>query len=274
MRTLRTCALLLVVLGLARAQDAAPGFEPTLRLEKPRYVLGEDVRFWVGMRSTSDQPIPEQVMNSPCRLRVTDPHGSSRTRVVPPSIDRLARAREWHGAMDLDQKIEAGAYRLVWECSNQQTRPVRLTVEQNAVLDQIEAKFSFERTARVKMDTSVSVVLSVVNHSPYTISFPQPGTVGGEVSVGAIREEPYSYDIKLYPEARTSPAAAKPEIYTWDTSSAVHAVILQPGGRLERTFFVEDAYSFDQPGKYRVMFSTVLQILVGAKDGPFGAMCP
>jgi len=49
----------------------------TLRLEKSKYLLGETVRFWVGVRSTNGRPIREEVINRPCTFIITKPDGSA-----------------------------------------------------------------------------------------------------------------------------------------------------------------------------------------------------
>lgn len=266
--------LLLLPCSQAWAQEAGPGFEATLRLEKSAYVLGESVRFWVGVRSTNGRPIPEEVRNKPCRLFITKPDRSAETVSVAPALDQLLRATEHEGAMGLGDKVEAGRYVLVWECSNQRTAPVELTVEKNPILDQIKTEFRFERTGAIKMGTSVPVIMRVENNSGYTIRFPQRGAMGEEVSVGAIREEPYSYSMTFYPDSKLSHSTSSPLTYTWDVATEIPSVVLRPGEHFEQTFLFEDAYSFDQPGNYRVMFSTVLQVLVGEKDGPFARICP
>ena len=98
--------------------------------------------------------------------------------------------------------------------------------------------------------------------------------MGEEVSVGAIREEPSSYWMGFYPDSKLSHSKIAPLTYTWDVAADIPSVVLQPGEHFEQMFLFEDAYSFDQPGNYRLMVSTVLQVLVGEKDGPFVRICP
>ena len=118
------------------AQEAMPDFEPTLRLEKPLYVLGEQVRFWVGIRAVDHRPVPEKVVDSPCTLFVTKPDGPTESRSVGPPLDRILGAG-YEGGMGLGDTIQPGKYVLVWECSKQKTKPVELTVEENAIIDQV-----------------------------------------------------------------------------------------------------------------------------------------
>jgi len=57
------------------SENGAAGVEPVLRLDKPRYVLGETIRFWVGESSKDSTGIPES-LRTPCRLSITTPVGA------------------------------------------------------------------------------------------------------------------------------------------------------------------------------------------------------
>lgn len=119
------------------------------------------------------------------------------------------------------------------------------------------------------MGSSVLVALNVINNSPYPIRFPEPGVEGAEVSVGVIRESPSSSTtMTFYPARELSHFRSAPLTHTWDVAPGIPSVVLKPGERFDQKFFFEHAYSFDQPGKYKAMISTVLQVLVGEKSGP------
>jgi len=267
-------AFLLFTAGQVWTQDANPGYVATLRLEKPRYLLGETLRFWVGMRSTNGRPIPEEVINRPCTLFIAKPDGSTDTQTVGPAPDRILGATVSEGGMGLGDKIQPGKYVLVWECSGHKTKPVELFVEKNEIFGQVRTEFRFERAGTIKMGTSLPVTLRVENNSLYTIRFPERGVDGAEISVGAIRENPSSYNMTFYPAEKLSPSTISASTYTWDVAAEIPTVVLKPGEHFEQKFLFEDAYKFDQPGKYKVMFSTVLQVLVGEKNGPFAQVCP
>ena len=247
--------MLSLAYGQAWTQGAKPSFEATLRLEKSVYVLGEAVRFWVGVRSTNGHPIPEEVRNNPCRLFVTKPDRSTETLIFAPALDRILGATGTEGGIRLDTSME-GTYVLVWECSNQKTVPVELSVEKNEIFDEVKTEFKFERSGTIRMGTSIPVIMRVENNSAYPIRFPQRGAMGEEVSVGAIREEPSSYWMGFYPDSKLSPSTIAPLTYTWDVAADIPSVVLQPGEHFEQMFLFEDPYSFDQPGNYRLMVST------------------
>src|SRR6266404_4826106 len=95
-----TCSavvLLLMLIGDAQistpmAQTKAPGgvagIQPVLRLEKPRYVLGESIRFWVGVSPKNSSIIPQE-FRKPCSLTITKPDGTTKTQSVGWPIDGI-----------------------------------------------------------------------------------------------------------------------------------------------------------------------------------------
>src|SRR5260370_40842966 len=57
-------------------QGTGAGLHPVLRLAKAKYLLGESIRFWVGVEvETPGGVIPLQ-LRKPCSLEITKPDGS------------------------------------------------------------------------------------------------------------------------------------------------------------------------------------------------------
>jgi len=54
------------------AQSAAAAIHPVLRLEKPKYLLGESIRFWVGVEVEPPGVIP-RALRAACSLEITRP---------------------------------------------------------------------------------------------------------------------------------------------------------------------------------------------------------
>jgi hypothetical protein len=126
----------------ARSQDKAEGIEPVLRLEKPKYVLGEGIRFWVGVKPKDSPVIPEK-FRKPCLLTITKPDGTIEKQAVGRPADG-PMDRGWYGGWGFGKdEVTAGTYILVLDCAGEQTKPVELTVERNNLLDQIKAQFLF-----------------------------------------------------------------------------------------------------------------------------------
>ncbi|PYT95301.1 MAG: hypothetical protein DMG36_02640, partial [Acidobacteria bacterium] len=110
------------------SQNERRGIEPVLRLEKPRYIAGEAIRFWVGVKPKNLSTIPQELqeLRKPCSLSVTRPDGTQRVDSVGWPVDGIVGA-EWSGGWGFgDEKVEPGVYVLVLECSGQKTAPLEL----------------------------------------------------------------------------------------------------------------------------------------------------
>jgi len=260
-------------LAQTRAPGEVAGIQPVLRLEKPRYVLGESIRFWVGV-SPKNSSVILQESRKPCSLTITKPDGTTNTQPVGWPIDGTVGGA-WYGGWGFgDDGVEVGSYILVLNCAGEKTAPLELIVERNDISDQIKAEFCFERSGVIKMGTPVPVTLTVQNDSENTMRFPQRGAMGEGVSLTVVRDEPAFHSAFFYPSEKLSDSMVMPDTYTWDVASEVPSVVLKPGEHFEQHFSLEEAYSFDQPGNYEVTFATVLAVLVGGKNGPFADLCP
>src|SRR5260370_15566492 len=255
------------------SENGPAGVEPVLRLEKPRYVEGEALRCWDGVKPKNATVIPAELWK-PCSLSTTKPDGTRRVDAVAWPKDGML-GHGWAGGWGFgEEKVEPGRYLLILECSGEKTPPVELTVEQSEILDQIKAEFRFERDGAITKGTRVPVVLAVQNGSQAIIRFPQRGAMMEGVSLKIVRKEPASQSALFFPWEKLSNSSVMPDTYTWDVASEVPSVVLQPGEHFEQRFLLENAYAFEQAGEYEVSFGTVLSVLVGEKNGPFGDLCP
>ena len=259
--------------SLNNAQNSTPlrYVTPILRLEKPKYLLGEAIRFWIGVQPKNSSVIPQEAWK-PCSLEITKPDGSTETQSVGWPTDGTPD-HGWSGGRGFADS-HAGSYTLVLECAGEKTKPLELVVEKNSLFDQIRAEFRFERPGVVDMATPVSVVLTVQNNSPHTIQFPQRGAMSEGISLRVIRDDPPFQSDFFFPWEKLATSNALPDTYTWEVASDIPSVVVKPGEHFEQHFALEDAYSFDQPGNYEVTFSTVLSVLVGDAAGPFAELCP
>jgi hypothetical protein len=235
--------LLLISPNYALTQDKAAGIEPVIRLEKPQYVLGEAIRFWIGVKP-KDSPVIAQEFRTPCSLAITKPDGTIEKQAVGWPVDG-PMDRGWLGGWGFGKdEVTAGTYILVLDCAGEQTKPLDLAVERNNLLDQINAQFVFERSGTVNMGTRIPVTLTVQNNSEYTIRFPERGVVGEGVGVGVVRDDPkFHYDL-FYPWEKLSSSPFSFDTYSWDVTATIPSVVLKPGEHFVQHFSVEDAYSF------------------------------
>jgi len=263
----------LLAAHLSWSQDAPTNMQPTLRLEKPKYLIDEAIRFWVGVEVKGPRAIPRE-LQKPCALSITKPSGTVQVQAVDWPTDGDG-SHGWEGGAGLgDDEIEVGNYTLAFECSGIRTRLLQLTVEKSDVTTKVSAGFHFERSGAIIMGSSVPVVLIVRNNSPYPIQFPQRGIGGEGVSIFVTRREPRFDSAFFYPWEKLSHSSASFDSYTWDAAATVPSVVLKGGEQFEQRFALEEAYRFDQPGNYEVEFSTVLSLLIGEKNGAFAEVCP
>ena len=255
------------------SENGAAGVIPVLRMEKPRYVEGEAIRFWVGVRPKNSTVIPYELWN-PCSLSITKPDGARRVESVAWSVDGMLD-HGWSGGWGFgEEKVGPGRYLLVLECAGEKTPPLELIVERSEILDQIKAEFRFEREGAVTRGNQVPVVLAVQNNSQAIIRFPHRGAMMEGVSLTIVRKEPALQSALFFPWEKLSHSSVMPDMYTWDVASEIPSVVLQPGEHFQQRFLLGDAYSFDQAGDYEIRFDTVLSVLVGEKNGEFADLCP
>jgi hypothetical protein len=111
---LTVCAVLLLMTSWSAREQGAGGIEPILRLEKPRYIAGEAIRFWLGVKPKNTPTIPEE-LRKPCSLGVTKPDGTRRVQSVGWPLDGMVE-QGWSGGWGIgDEMVEPGVYVLVLE---------------------------------------------------------------------------------------------------------------------------------------------------------------
>jgi hypothetical protein len=277
-RSSRLPALLLagVLAFIALAVIDASGqgtalIHPVLRLEKPKYLLGESIRFWVGVESERSAVIPLG-LRKPCSLIITKPDGSTELQTVLWPLDGNP-GQGWLGGWGIKAE-EVGPYSLELECSGQRTARIPMIVEADAISSEIRATFEFENSGPIKIGARIPVVFSVTNDSAFLIRFPQRGVMMEGVSVSVTRESPpYSADF-FYPWQKLTQFPLSPDTYTWNVADKLPSITLEPGKRFDQRLSLEYAYQFEEPGNYRVTFSSVVSVLVGDEQGPFANFCP
>ena len=256
----------------ATSQDGPPGLQPVLRLEKPRYIEGESIRFWVGVKPNNSAKIPQE-LRKPCSLSVSKPDGTEREESVGWPVDGMVD-HGWSGGWGFgDDKVGPGVYVLILECAGEKTAPLELIVEQNQILTQIKAQFRFEREGSITKTTDVPIVLTVDNDSKATIRFPQRGAMMEGLTLQVIRKDPAFQSDFFYPWKKLSHSRFVPDTYSWDYTD-IPSVTLKPGEHFEQKFLLKDAFFFDKAGDYRISIGTVFSVLVGEKDGPFANVSP
>ncbi|MHC4545041.1 MAG: hypothetical protein ACYTDW_11650 [Planctomycetota bacterium] len=252
--------------------NQAPKAIPILRLEKPKYVFGESIRFWIGVKCLDDDVlIPEEYWDT-CSLYITRPDGTVKTESAGWPVDGQLH-RGWTGGHGLGkEEVQVGKYTLVFEFANKKTEPVELIVEELDVIKKIKAAFNFRRSGDISKDNRVPVIMTVQNNSKHKIQFPRRGVSDAYVSISVKCQEPPRRADFFYPiEKLKGPLKNK---YNWGRAASVPPIILRTVEHFEQELSLEDAYEFWGSGHYEVTFSTVLALRVGEENGKFAAFCP
>jgi len=252
-------------------QAAAQVIRPILRLEKPEYLLGESIRFWVGVETDGSGSIPRD-LRKPCSLTVTKPDGSTELQKIAWPMDGNPD-RGWKGGWGIKAK-EAGLYELELGCSGQRSDRIPLMVEADEIIHKIRATFEFAKSGSIKTGAQVPVIFSVINDSAFPIRFPQRAVMVEGISISVKRDLPaYQADF-FYPWEKLTQYPVSPDTYTWDFAAEIPSITLEPGQRFEQRLALEDAYKFEEEGNYTITFSTAISVLVGDKQGPYANLCP
>jgi len=268
--------LLLVFAGRVVAQEAVPSIRPILRSEKPKYVLGELIRFWEGLQpANSNEEFPAEIWKErkPCSLKITRPDGTAETRAMNWPVDGDLR-HGWLGGSTL--KADApGKYTLVLECGGVSSEPLSFPVEKDGIIKKVKISLKFEKSGSLRQYASVPVVFDVRNNSNFPIQFPERGSMLTEgVSVRVVRREPPERHEMHYPFDKLGKSVAPEVVFDWKDASRIRSVNLVPGGHLAQNLYLDDVFKFDRPGEYDVTVSTVVSILVGEPNGPYQDKSP
>jgi len=254
---------------------------PLIELEKSRFASTEQVFFWIGVTAPSEYPIPESLLDTG-RVIIIRPDGTQKIDVVGRSADGMPGSG-WRGGWGLgSEKLQLGVYIVVFEFAGQRTSPASFVVEDVPILNDIVAEFLFP--SPFLLGAADRVTLLIRNQSSQMIRFPHRGEMNESISVELIGERLRS--AFFVPHAVLLSAAginqsSIAQTFTWDLAPTVSTVTLPPGGtyRLEvplsavLTTAAETATSIPR-GEYEVRLSTVVQVLIGERDGAWGGLGP
>jgi hypothetical protein len=262
-------------------QSMQSGGEPFVKLDKTRFVVDENISFWVGVNSTRKSGLIPKEFQGSCRLIVTRPDGTQKT--IPSSwpIDGPANAG-WMGGSGIREKAVPGTYKLVYEFAGQKSAPATFTVEKDPILKKVQALFVFE----TQDEGDTSVTLMVRNGSDQTIRFPHRDGVNGRVWVHYSGiDVPRIIYTSFPPEKLLDADEPKaPDFsfhkFTWELARKVATITLKPGETYRQTLSLSDAVTWAReqsdlpPGRYSIKFGTQLQLLIGESDGKYADISP
>jgi hypothetical protein len=257
-----------------------PNGVPIIRLDKSRFALGEAVFFWVGVQANSRSPIPEKYQKT-CQLTITRPDGTSKIQANGWPADGPAD-RGWLGGSGLGaEEAQLGRYTLVFEFAGLKTSPAFVFVEDVPLLKQIKAEFIFSRSTEGHIDPEGNVTLIVHNSSDQVLRFPQPNDINSMVSFSLTKTDGSFRGAYFYPtDGQPGEGATSFDTFKWDLVEKVPSVTLASGETFRKDLPLKKALGIGGdhpsvgPGRYDISFSTILQVLIGEREGIWSEISP
>lgn len=278
-RSLILLAIFLLCVGCVLAgEDYLERIVPEIKLEKSKYVLGESIRFWVGAKTKDGSSVawPEHT------LYITRPNGTIKVVRLASGVDGVSESSSFEEGAGLGEDPQLGKYTLVFEILGQKTNPLELYVEDLHLSKFVRAEFIIDRSKKYSISDKVPFALCITNVSNDIIRFQAPGSMGAELWVvfqrndGGREESLYPHDKLLDKQFQNSKYVVVKDIYDWEAATFMPTITLNPGGVYKKDLWLNEVYQFDSlhPGKYKVILSTVLPVLVGEEGGEYADFCP
>jgi hypothetical protein len=255
---------------------------PFVKLEKPRFAVGEQVFFWVGV-SAGAIPL---ILCDTGRVLITRPDGTERVDRSGCPIDGRVGAG-WQGGRSLGSEVpQVGQWVVAYEFAGHRSEPASFIVARDDIVGQIDATFVFS-SPLVLDSPEAFVTLIVRNRSPETIRFPERGLshlVSGRLS--RTSGEGWARDFFVREAVLLSAAGSvRPRIasdpFTWNLADQVPTVSVLPGGTYELRLPLAAALDSGTgglatipAGEYEVRLYTLLQTLAGSPDGQWKDLSP
>jgi len=267
---------------------------PVLKVDKFRFAVGENVRFWVGLEPAEKRGRIRKEGRDTGIIRITRPNGTVKKDRFPWPTDGPWDAETGIasfgglGGWGLgEEKPMPGKYTVVFTYDGRQAGPITFTVEPLPILKEIERSVTFGKKGRIGRGEVVPITLTVRNGTDRTIRFPLHGTRDTMVSCH-IRSENGGRADYLFPgdillgENRTAPTTFY-DNYDWTTAAKTPTIILKPGEMFRRTFALHEGFhgvvtspeeGIWRPGKAKADVGMTLTILIGEPGGRYAAFNP
>lgn len=265
--------------GSSADQIRSPSHETTARpfvaLEKSRFLVGEQIFFWVGVSAGA---IPESLCDTG-RVSLTRPDGTERVDRSGCPIDG-PRGGGWKGGRSLGPETpQTGRWSVVFEFAGHRSEPATFTVEHDDIVRQIDAEFVLS-SPLVLDSPEAFATLTVQNRTTEAIRFPQRN-LNNLVSIRLTKttDGPWGSDFfvpePVLLEATGLPRALVSYPFTWEFADRVQTVSVAPGQSYQLRLPLAAALAGSTsrglsripPGEYDIRLWTLLEALVGSQDG-------
>lgn len=269
---------------------------PILRVDKPRFAVGENVLVWVGLEPAEKRGRIRKEGRDTGIIRITRPNGTVKEDRFPWPTDGPWDAETGIASYGTlggwglgEEKPVPGAYTVVFTYDGRQAGPITFTVEALPILKNIEQSLTFGKKGRIGRGEIVPITLTVRNGTDQTIRFPLHGT-NDTMVWGHIKREDGGGSDFLFPDNillganRTAPTSFF-DNYDWTTAAKTPTIILKPGETFRRTFALHEGFhrviaspspeeGIWRPGKAKVDIGITLTILIGEPGGRYAAFSP
>ncbi|MGA3079667.1 MAG: hypothetical protein ABSG56_39085 [Bryobacteraceae bacterium] len=261
--------------GVAAFSQQTAGFSPILKLEKPVYLVGESIRFWIGVTTQTDIP---EALNQSAVVHVVWPDGRTTDQHVSWPRDGDP-SRGWEGGWSFpDRSPSPGRYVVCFEFAGQRTADRPFEIIANPFARSIGARWIFPDTNSGGGIHVRGAVLHIENKSGRVLRVAEPGLLGSEVGLAVHVFQPPSSGSTIVPPSAILRADQIPsfsfEKLDWSNQSKWPMIFVPDGGSADRNLTLESSYSFRAGQDYEITVSTDLTVFVGEPDDSDARLFP
>jgi hypothetical protein len=237
---------------------------PSIELEKPVYVAGESIRFWIGV--TADADIPEALRQSAV-FHTVWPDGTRTDEHVSWPADGNT-SRGWKGGWGFGNRSPSPGHYVVWfEFAGQKTTDRSFDIVPNPFSNSIAARWIFTNTKSGGSDHVRGALLHIDNRSDRALRVAKPGLLGSEVWLDVKAFQTPSSASTFIPQSAMLRSDEIPSFSVdkldWNNQSKWPMIAMPAGGAADRSLTLASSYKFRDGQEYEITIGTVLTAFVG-----------
>jgi len=250
--------------GAVGVSQQTAGAHPMLQLEKPVYVAGESIRFWIGVTAVADIP---QALRQSGVFHTVWPDGSRMEEHVSWPADGNP-SLGWKGGWGFGNRSPGpGRYEVWFEFAGQKTAHLPFEIVPSPFSKSIEAEWIFTDTKSGGGVHARGALLHIENRSGRALRIAKPGLLGSDVWLEIKAFQPPSSASTFVPESAMLRADEIPSFsfdkLDWNNQSKWPMIAVPAGGSAERSLTLESSYAFRAGQDYQITIGTVLAAFVG-----------